>query len=190
LCVFCGSNHGARPEFDAAARDLGATLADEGIALVYGGGRVGLMGVIADAVLGKGGNVIGVIPHALDTKELAHDGLTEMHAVDSMHERKALMADLSDGFIALPGGLGTLDEFFEIATWAQLGIHTKPCGLLNVAGCFDKLIAYLDHTVAEQFVKPQHRELILVDRDHRRLLQRMRAYESPIIEKWIRREQL
>jgi uncharacterized protein (TIGR00730 family) len=190
LCVFCGSNHGARPEFDAAARDLGATLADEGIALVYGGGRVGLMGVIADAVLEKGGNVIGVIPHALDTKELAHDGLTEMHAVDSMHERKALMADLSVGFIALPGGLGTLDEFFEIATWAQLGIHTKPCGLLNVAGYFDKLIAYLDHIVEEQFVKSQHRELILVDRDHRRLLERMRAYESPVVEKWIRREQL
>lgn len=190
LCVFCGSNHGARPEFGAAARGLGVTLADEGIALVYGGGRVGLMGVIADAVLERGGNVIGVIPHALDTKELAHDGLTEMHAVDSMHERKALMADLSDGFIALPGGLGTLDEFFEIATWAQLGIHTKPCGLLNVAGYFDKLIAYLDHTVEEQFVKPQHRELILVERDQRRLLERMRAYESPIVEKWIRREQL
>ena len=190
LCVFCGSNHGARPEFDAAARDLGATLADEGIALVYGGGRVGLMGVIADAVLEKGGDVIGVIPHALDTKELAHDGLTEMHAVDSMHERKALMADLSDAFIALPGGLGTLDELFEIVTWAQLGIHAKPCGLLNAADYFDKLIALLDHAVEEQFVKPQHRALILVERDHRRLLERMRAYDPPAVEKWIRREQL
>lgn len=188
LCVFCGSNRGAHPDFEAAARDLGVTLAEESIALVYGGGRVGLMGVIADAVLESGGDVIGVIPHALDTKELAHDGLTEMHVVDSMHERKAVMADLSDGFIALPGGLGTFDEFFEVVTWAQLGIHTKPCGLLNVAGYFDKLIALLDHAVEERFVKPAHRDLILVDRDHRHLLERMRAYESPVIEKWIRRE--
>lgn len=188
LCVFCGSNHGMRPEFATAARELGALLAEEGITLVYGGGCVGLMGVVADAVLEQGGDVIGVIPHALDTKELAHTGLTEMHVVDTMHERKALMADLADGFIALPGGLGTFDESFEVLTWAQLGIHTKPCGLLNVSGYFDKLIGFLDHAVEEQFIKPQHRDLILVDADRRRLLERMRAYRSPVTEKWIRQE--
>lgn len=190
LCVFCGSNHGARPEFEAAARALGVSLADEGVTLVYGGGRVGLMGVVADAALESGGDVIGVIPHALDTKELAHNGLTEIHVVDSMHERKALMAELADGFVALPGGLGTFEEFFEIVTWAQLGIHHKPCGLLNVAGYFDKLVAFLDHAMEERFVKPQHRELILVEGNHRRLLERMRSYEPPVVEKWIRREEL
>ena len=188
LCVFCGSNHGSRSDYTRAAADLGALLVSEGIALVYGGGRVGLMGVLADAVLDSGGDVIGVIPHALDTKELAHAGLTEMHVVDTMHERKALMADLADGFIALPGGFGTFDEFIEITTWAQLGIHHKPCGLLNVAGYFDKLIALLDHAVAEQFIKPQHRNLILVEPDPQRLLERMRAYDSPVVEKWIRSE--
>jgi len=169
---------------------LGATLAEEGITLVYGGGRVGLMGVLADAVLEKGGDAIGVIPHALDTKELAHDGLTEIYVVDSMHERKALMADLSDGFVALPGGLGTFEEFFEIVTWTQLGLHSKPCGLLNVAGYYDKLIALLDHAVEEQFIKPQHRDLVLVEGDHRRLLERMRSYTPPVTEQWIRRENL
>lgn len=188
LCVFCGSKHGIRPEFAAAARGLGVLLAEEGITLVYGGGRVGLMGVMADAVLEKGGDVIGVIPHALDTKELAHTGLSEMHVVDTMHERKALMADLADGFISLPGGLGTFEESFEIVTWAQLGIHAKPCGLLNVAGYFDKLIEFLDHAVEAQFIKPQHRDLILVDGDQRRLLERMRAFSSPVTEKWIRQE--
>jgi uncharacterized protein (TIGR00730 family) len=188
VCVFCGSNRGARPEFGSAARELGAVLAQQGVTLVYGGGRVGLMGVIADAVLENEGDVIGVIPHALDTKELAHAGLTEMHVVDTMHARKALMADLADGFIALPGGLGTFDESFEVVTWAQLGIHTKPCGLLNVAGYFDTLIQFLDHAVEEQFIKPQHRDLILVDGDPRRLLERMRAYESPVTDKWIRQE--
>ncbi len=146
------------------------------------------MGVMADAVLEKGGDVIGVIPHALDTKELAHTGLSEMHVVDTMHERKALMADLADGFISLPGGLGTFDESFEVVTWAQLGIHAKPCGLLNVVGYFDKLIEFLDHAVEAQFIKPQHRDLILVDGDQRRLLERMRAFSSPVTEKWIRQE--
>ena len=188
LCVFCGSNHGVRPEYADAARELGAILAEDNIALVYGGGRVGLMGVIAGAVLDNGGDVIGVIPQALDTKELAHDGLTEMHVVDTMHERKALMADLADGFITLPGGLGTFDESFEIITWAQLGIHAKPCGVLNVGGYFDKLIGLLDHAVAEQFIKPQHRDLTLVECDPRRLLERMRAYRSPVTDKWIRQE--
>ena len=186
LCVFCGSNHGVRPEYADAARELGAILAEDNIALVYGGGRVGLMGVIAGAVLDNGGDVIGVIPQALDTKELAHDGLTEMHVVDTMHERKALMADLADGFITLPGGLGTFDESFEIITWAQLGIHAKPCGVLNVGGYFDKLIGLLDHAVAEQFIKPQHRDLTLVECDHRRLRERMRAYRWQVSDYWIR----
>jgi uncharacterized protein (TIGR00730 family) len=163
-------------------------LAAENIALVYGGGRVGLMGVLADAALEQGGDVIGVIPHALDTKELAHDGLTEMHVVDTMHERKALMADLADGFISLPGGLGTFDESFEILTWAQLGIHAKPCGLLNVGGYFDKLIGFLDHAVEQRFIKPQHRDLVLVEGDPGRLLERMRTYRTPVTGKWIRRE--
>jgi uncharacterized protein (TIGR00730 family) len=186
--VFCGSNHGGRPEYADAARELGGLLADQSVALVYGGGRVGLMGVVADAVLEKGGDVIGVIPQALDTKELAHDGLTEMHVVDSMHERKALMADLADGFISLPGGLGTFDETFEILTWAQLGIHAKPCGLLNVGGYFDKLIGFFDHAVEERFIKAKHRDLTLVDDDPRRLIERMHAYRSPVTDKWIRQE--
>ena len=190
LCVFCGSNHGERAEYAAAAADLGAALVERGIGLVYGGGRVGLMGVIADTVLAGGGEVIGVIPHALDTKELAHDGVTKMHRVNTMHERKALMADLADGFIALPGGLGTFDESFEIVTWAQLGIHHKPCGLLNVAGYYDRLIAFLDHTVEERFVKPQHRDLILVESDYQRLLDRMANYTCRVTEKWITREEL
>ena len=188
LCVFCGSNRGVRSEYAETARALGTLLAREGITLVYGGGRVGLMGVTADAVLEHGGDVIGVIPHALDTKELAHDGLTEMHVVDTMHERKALMADLSDGFISLPGGLGTFDESFEIVTWAQLGIHTKPCGLLNVAGYFDRLIEFLAHAVEEQFVKPRHRDLIMVEQDPGELLKRMHGFESQVTEKWIRGE--
>jgi len=190
LCVFCGSNHGRRPEFPAAAAALGALLAAEGITLVYGGGRVGLMGVLADAVLADDGEVIGVIPHGLNTKELAHDGVTEMHRVDSMHERKALMADLADAFVALPGGLGTLEESFEVVTWAQLGIHRKPCGLLNIAGYFDTLSAFLDHAVDERFIKPEHRELILVDSDPRRLLERMRSYTPRAPTRWIRREEL
>ncbi len=188
LCVFCGSKHGVRPEYADAARELGALLAEEGIALVYGGGRVGLMGVVADAVLERGGDVIGVIPQALDTKELAHDGLTEMHVVNTMHERKALMADLADGFISLPGGLGTCDESFEILTWAQLGIHAKPCGLLNIAGYFDHLIAFIDHAVEQQFIKPEHRALTLVERDPRALLERMHTYRTPVTDNWIRQE--
>lgn len=188
LCVFCGSNHGVRPEYADAARELGAVLAEEGITLVYGGGRVGLMGEVADAVLERGGDVIGVIPHALDTRELAHDSLTEMHVVGTMHERKALMADLADGFVSLPGGMGTCDESFEILTWAQLGIHAKPCGLLNVCGYFDKLIAFVDHAVEQQFIKAEYRALILVDHDPRRLLERMRTYRSPVTDKWVRQE--
>lgn len=185
ICVFCGSNVGDDRRFADAARALGAALAEAGVTLVFGGGRVGLMGLAADAALERGGEVIGVIPHALNTKELAHTGVTEMHRVSTMHERKALMADLADGFIALPGGFGTFDEFFEIVTWAQLGIHNKPCGLLNVAGYYDRLIEFLDHSVESKFIKAIHRELILVESDHAALLNRMRAYRSPTVEKWI-----
>src|SRR4051812_49148308 len=149
VCVFCGSNPGARPEYAAAARAVGRALAERGRGLVYGGGNVGLMGVCADAALAAGGEVIGVIPDALQTAEVAHGGLTRLHVVRTMHERKALMADLSDAFAALPGGFGTLDELFEILTWAQLGIHAKPVAILNVAGFFDPLLAMLDHQTAE-----------------------------------------
>jgi uncharacterized protein (TIGR00730 family) len=162
VCVFCGSSTGARPAYADAALRVGQTLARHGLGLVYGGGRVGLMGVVADAVLAAGGRVVGVIPEPLATKELAHTGLTELHVVRSMHERKALMAGLSAGFLALPGGVGTFEEFFEIVTWAVLGLHRKPIGLLNVAGYYDPLRALLDHAVAERFLRPEHRARIVV----------------------------
>jgi len=157
---------------------------------VYGGGRVGLMGVIADAVLATGGEVVGVIPHALNTRELAHDGITEMHTVETMHERKALMADLADAFIAMPGGFGTFDEFFEIITWAQLGIHHKPCGVLNIGGYFDRLVDFVDHAVTEGFIQRKHRDLILVGDQPDKLLDEMAGYESPVGETWVRRSEL
>jgi uncharacterized protein (TIGR00730 family) len=189
ICVFCGSNSGVNPAYAEAARAFGALLAREGIALVYGGGNVGLMGAVADGALGQGGEVIGVIPHALALKEVAHAGLTQLHVCDTMHERKAKMADLADGFVALPGGLGTLDEMFEIVTWAQLGIHFKPCGFLNVAGYFDRLFSFLDSAVDEQLVRREHRELILVETDASRMLASMRAYIPPTIEQWVRRDE-
>lgn len=157
---------------------------------MYGGGRVGLMGVIADAVLATGGEVVGVIPHALNTRELAHDGITEMHTVETMHERKALMADLADAFIAMPGGFGTFDEFFEIITWAQLGIHHKPCGVLNIGGYFDRLVDFVDHAVTEGFIQRKHRDLILVGDQPDKLLDEMAGYESPVGETWVRRSEL
>ncbi len=189
VSVFCGSSSGSNPEYRAAARKLGAMLAEQRITLVYGGGNVGLMGELADAALAGGGQVIGVIPHGLSIKELAHEGATKMHVVDTMHDRKALMADLSDASLALPGGLGTLEEIFEVITWGQLGIHQKPCGFLNVAGYYDQLIGFLDYAAGQQFIKPEHRATILVDDDHSRLLERMRAYEPPAIEKWIRKDE-
>jgi uncharacterized protein (TIGR00730 family) len=161
LCLFCGSSAGGRPEYSDAAREFGALLARQGLGLVYGGGHVGLMGVLADAVLAGGGEAVGVIPQALVDRELAHPGLTELRVVGTMHKRKALMADLADGFVALPGGFGTGDELFEILTWAQLGIHQKPIGLVNVQGFFDPLIAWIDHCVREGFLRPQHRRLLL-----------------------------
>lgn len=190
ICVFCGSNPGARQEYGEAARALGEALVARGLGLVYGGAGVGIMGVIADAVMSRGGEAIGVIPEALVSRELAHPRLSELHVVATMHERKARMVDLADGFIALPGGFGTLDETFEVLTWAQLGMHTKPCGLLDVAGYFADLFRFLDHTVAEQFVRPEHRELVLLERDPAALLDAMAAYTPPALPKWIERDEV
>jgi uncharacterized protein (TIGR00730 family) len=185
LCVYCGSKLGNRPAYAEAARALGALLAARGIGLVYGGGAVGLMGVVADAALEAGGEVLGVLPHGLASKEVAHPGLTELFLVSSMHERKALMADLADGFAALPGGLGTLEEIAEVLTWSQLGIQHKPCGLLNVAGYFDGLIAHLDHAAAEGLLRPEHRALVLVEEEPAALLARFHAYRPPELPRWI-----
>jgi uncharacterized protein (TIGR00730 family) len=165
FCVYCGSSVGAEREYAAAAKAVGRSLARHGVGLVYGGGRVGLMGIVADAVLSDGGKVIGVIPEPLATKEIAHEGLTELHVVPDMHTRKALMAHRSSAFLTLPGGIGTFEEFFETLTWAALGIHQKPVGLLNVAGYFDPLMALLDHGVSERFVRPANLELLLVETD-------------------------
>jgi uncharacterized protein (TIGR00730 family) len=163
ICIFTGSRRGKSQEYAAAAEQLGQDLVARGYGLVYGGGNVGLMNVIANTVLGLGGGVIGVIPNALVSKEVAHGGLTDLRVVGSMHERKALMAELSDGFIAMPGGIGTMEEFFEVLSWAQLGLHEKPCGLLNVAGYYDSLVRFLDHAVSDDFIKPKHRALMLVE---------------------------
>ena len=173
ICVFYGSSSGAHPAYAEAARAMGRHLADRRIAIVYGGGRVGLMGELAEAALNDGGEVIGVIPEALSVREVAHDRLTEQHVVPSMHARKALMAELSDAFIALPGGLGTLEELCEVLTWAQLGIHAKPCGLLNAARYFDLLLALLDHAVREGFVRPEHRAILIDDADPELLVHRI-----------------
>jgi len=170
LCVFCGSSAGSRPVYAEATRQLGKALAARGVGLVYGGGHIGLMGILADSVLELGGSVIGVIPQALVDKELAQAGLTQLHVVTTMHQRKALMADLADGFMALPGAFGTADELFEILTWAQLGLHAKPIGLLNVAGYFDPLRAWLDHAVREGFLRSAHRGLLLEAEEPKRLL--------------------
>lgn len=167
------------------AKVVGEFLVDHDIELVFGGGRVGLMGKIADSVLAKGGRVIGVIPEALAIKEVAHEGLTELNVVNSMHERKAMMAELADGFVAMPGGFGTFEEFCEIVTWAQLGIHQKPCALLNVNGFYDHLIALFDHSAAQSFIRDEHRRLVLVESEIGRLFELMKNYEPPVIEKWI-----
>ena len=185
VCVFCGSSVGVNPAYAAAAVALGRALVARGSALVYGGGHVGLMGVLADAVLGAGGEVIGVIPHALNAREIAHSGLTKLHVVDSMHERKAMMAAMSDAFIAMPGGFGTYEEFFEAVTWTQLGVHKKPCGLLNVAGFYDPVIEFLDRAVREEFIRPQHRAAIIVDADPAKLLDAMDRAVLPDVPKWI-----
>jgi hypothetical protein len=192
VCVFCGSSEGARPDYLEAARAVGALLAERGIQMVYGGGRIGLMGAAADACLAAGGRVIGVIPEALAIKEVAHAGLTELHVVATMHERKALMADLSDAFLALPGGYGTFEEFCEVVTWSQLGVHRKPCGLLNVCGFYAPLLALFDHATAEAFIRREHRRIVLVEEEPAVLLDRLAAWDSSEMEsvaKWIQREE-
>jgi uncharacterized protein (TIGR00730 family) len=185
ICVFCGSSSGADPAYARAATRLGTTLARRGLELVYGGGTVGLMGTVANATLADGGRVIGVIPKALQLRELAHVNLSSLYVTGSMHERKAKMAELAHGFVALPGGLGTLEEFAEIVTWAQLGIHARPCGLLDVKGYWRPLVEFLDHAVREGFVSPLHRRLILVEEDPDALLDRFAAWEPPAVEKWV-----
>lgn len=187
LCVFTGSSSGARPEYRAAATELGRLLAARGIGLVYGGARVGLMGAVADAVLAGGGEAIGVIPEALVAKEVAHAGLTELRIVGSMHERKAQMVDLADAFVALPGGWGTLEEFFEVLTWLQLGLHRKPCGLLNTQGYFDGLLAFLAHTIHERFVRTEYAAALTVATAPAELLDRLRSTTPPAVEKWLDR---
>jgi uncharacterized protein (TIGR00730 family) len=187
VCVFCGSNSGAREAYAEAAREVGRAIAERGLRLVYGGSKVGLMGVVADAALAAGGAVIGVIPAALVRREVAHAGLTELHQVASMHERKARMADLSDAFIALPGGAGTMEELFEVWTWGQLGHHSKPAGLLNVGGFFDALIAFIDHQADERFMRQEHRDMLLVENEPGGLLDRFAAYRAPVVTKWISR---
>lgn len=186
ICVFCGSRPGINPAYADAARRLGQRLARAELALVYGGGGVGLMGILADAVLGAGGAVIGVIPEPLVARELGHAQLTELKVVGSMHERKAQMAELSDGFIALPGGAGTLEEFCEIWTWAQLGIHRKPCGILNIGRYYAPFLSYLDHMVREGFLRPEHRAMVLVETEPETLLERFRTYRAPGTPRWIR----
>jgi uncharacterized protein (TIGR00730 family) len=187
LCVFCGSSSGRESVYTGLAVQLAQELAQRNIGIVYGGGRVGLMGALADAALAAGGQVIGVMPQALIDREIAHRGLTELRVVGSMHERKALMAELADGFIALPGGIGTLEELFEVWSWAQLGFHRKPCGLLDVDGFFDPLIQFLDHLVTAGFVRPAHRAMLLLATSPADLLSQFASYEAPKVGKWITR---
>ena len=189
ICVYCGSNPGKSTEFLASARTLAGELVQRDIGLVYGGASVGLMGEIADTVLAGGGEVIGVIPQALVDKEVSHPGLTELKIVNSMHERKEIMADLSDGFIALPGGLGTIEEIFEVLTWAQLGFHHKPCALLNVKGYYNQLTQFLNHAAAEGFIADTHREMLLVGEHPHSLLEVMATYNAPAVDTWIGREE-
>jgi uncharacterized protein (TIGR00730 family) len=176
ICIYCGSAVGTQPDFAAAARNVGLALARHGVGLIYGGGRVGLMGIVADAVLEAGGRAIGVIPRPLASKEIAHDGLTELHVVANMHERKAMMAGRASAFLTLPGGIGTFEEFFETLSWATLGLHRKPMGILNIAGYFDPLLAMLDHAVALEFVRPENRALLLVSADHEAIVSELMVY--------------
>ncbi|MBX9692362.1 MAG: TIGR00730 family Rossman fold protein [Cyanobacteria bacterium] len=185
ICVFCGALPGKNPLYREAAVALGEKLVECGIELVYGGGKVGLMGVVADAVLHAGGHVIGVIPEALLAKELGHKGISDLRVVKSMHERKALMSDLSDAFIALPGGFGTLDELFEVVTWLQLGAHDKPSGLLNIGGYYDHMLKFLDHVSAEGFLTVEDRQILLVDNDPGSLIEGLRSFVPRVATKWV-----
>jgi uncharacterized protein (TIGR00730 family) len=185
LCVFCGSSTGSRPIYAEATAQLGRELAGAGVTLVFGGGRVGLMGILADSALAAGGQVIGVMPRSLVEKEIAHASLTKLHVVESMHERKALMADLADAFLLLPGGFGSWEEFCEIVTWLQLGIHRKPCAILNVAGYYDGLLSLADHALAEGFLRPAHRKMVIVEEQPQALLSRLATVEIPSEVKWV-----
>ena len=190
ICVFCGASPGARAEYAQATIELARLLAADGIGVVYGGGGVGLMGVLADAVLAEGGEIIGVIPRALVDREIAHRDVADMRVVASMHERKALMAELADAFIALPGGIGTLEELFEVYTWAQLGLHRKPCALLNVEGYYDGIAVFLGDAVQERFLREEHREMLMVERQPHALIERLRDFEpDAMLPKWIDREE-
>jgi len=189
ICVFTGSNPGVRPAYRAAAVALGELLAARGIELVYGGARIGLMGAVADATMAAGGKAIGVIPEGLKAKEVAHEGLDELHVVASMHERKALMAELSDAFIALPGGVGTFEELFEVLTWTQLGLHHKPVGVLDVAGYYQPLLAFLDSSVAQGFVREAHRALLHADTTPDGILDQLAAWEPEYVPKWTDEDQ-
>jgi uncharacterized protein (TIGR00730 family) len=185
ICVFCGSSFGRKPAYARAARQLGAALASRDLGLVYGGGSIGLMGAVADAALEAGAPVVGVIPRALARREIAHHGLTRLEVVPSMHARKARMARLSDAFVAMPGGIGTLEELFEVLTWGYLGIHAKPTGLLDVGGYWKPLVRLLDHAVEEGFLRPAHRKLVVIDRSPDRLLARLLAHRVPSATRWI-----
>ena len=188
ICIFCASSPGNRPEYAAAAEEMATELVNRKIGLVYGGSKVGLMGVLADAVLGAGGEAVGVIPKNLMEREVGHAGLSKLHVVQSMHERKALMADLSDAFIALPGGFGTLEEFCEVVTWSQLGLHAKPCGILNVLEYYSPLLAMFDHAVEERFLKPENRALVLARASPAELLRALEEWRPLRVEKWLDRE--
>ena len=190
VCVYCGSSPGKNPAYLVAAKQLANELCERGIGLVYGGATVGVMGAIADAVLEAGGEAIGVIPKSLAVKELAHENLSELHVVASMHERKAMMAELSDGFVALPGGWGTLEEIFEILTWAQLGFHDKPCGLLNIDGYYDGLIGFLENSFEQQFVNELCRPMLMTARDPKDLLDQFTNYQAPKVRKWMGEDEL
>ncbi len=186
ICVFCGASPGARRAYRDATEELARLLVDERIGVVYGGGGVGLMGALADAVLAEGGEVTGIIPRALIDREIAHRDVADMRVVGSMHERKALMAELADAFVALPGGLGTLEELFEVYTWAQLGLHRKPCALLNVEGYYDGVVGFLSNAVEERFVREEHREMLIVEQEPRALIGRLREFEpDAALPKWI-----
>jgi len=190
ICVYCGSSPGKNPVYSEAAASLAHALCERGIGLVYGGAAVGVMGAIADAVLAAGGEAIGVIPKSLAVKEVAHNNLSELHVVASMHERKAMMADLADGFIALPGGWGTLEEIFEMLTWAQLGFHNKPCGLLNIEGYYDGLIGFLENSFEQQFVNELYRPMLMQTHEPAALLDQFAVYRAPKVRKWMGESEL
>jgi uncharacterized protein (TIGR00730 family) len=187
VCVYCGSSPGSQPDYAEAAKNLAHALVKRQIDLVYGGASVGVMGVLANTVLAEGGHVIGIIPQGLVDKEVAHTGLSDLRVVKSMHERKTLMSELSDGFIALPGGLGTLEELLEVLTWAQLGLHQKPCGLLNIRDYYRSLIDFLDHAVSEKFLEEVYRTMLLVEKQPERLLERFECYQAPAVARWVDR---